>query len=131
QRSMEPVPPGKYDGIVRIVFRPQVGMMDAVHSRSHQDLVEESLEPNRQPHVAMVKKRVRLKNQFVDRVGERRDADQNDLHNSEASGKRDLDEVKSKCRRNIELGVDVVGIMEAPQERYFVVGHVPVVEGEI
>lgn len=106
-------------------------MVYPMHPRRHQYLVQQSLDPDRQAHVAVLKQRVRLKDQFVDREGQRRNTDQGDLNNPKTGRHRDLPKMKAECRGNIEIGIDVMHVVKTPQKRDFMIGAVPVVEHEI
>ena len=39
--------------------------------------------------------------------------------------------METKGSRNVQIGVDVVDVVEAPEKWHPMVSHVPVVEGEI
>ncbi len=57
QRPMEPVPPGKYGAEVRVVLPLDLRVVDAVHARSDEHLIEQAFGAERMPNVAVVKKR--------------------------------------------------------------------------
>ena len=86
---------------------------------------------NGKPHVAVVKKRVRLKDELVDRESHGRDADETDLKNAKTRRHRDFAEVKAKRRGDVQIAIDVMHVVKAPQKSEFMIGEVPVVEREI
>src|SRR3989304_3097097 len=78
-----------------------------------------------------MEKRGRLKDQFVARENNWGNPDQSNLKYPETGRHRDLTEVKVKCGGDIEVAVDVMHVVEAPQKRKFVIGEMPVKERKI
>jgi hypothetical protein len=105
--------------------------MDPVHPRCHEDQIQRALEPDREADIAVMKGGVRLQRQFVNREGPHRRADDDDLGNAKDRGECDLPEVKSERRRYVELRIDVMHVVESPQQWHAVIGDVPPVEGEV
>src|SRR5439155_24876226 len=99
-----------------------------MHSRSHEHLVQNPLETDRQPQIAMVEECVGLKNQFVNGKYWYRDPDEQYLDDTKSSGHCDFAEMKTKSRRNIEDGIDVVHIMKAPEKPNAVICEVALIK---
>ena len=89
-------------------------MMDAVHTRRDKNEIQPVLHGNRQPNVAVLKERIELKDELIDDKGQRRSADERDLHGTECRRVTNFDKVKAHGRGDIEVRVDVVGVVEAP-----------------
>src|SRR5437588_11343201 len=102
-----------------------------MHARSDNQFVQEALDTNRKPQITMVKKHLRLKRKLIDGKGQRRNTDEAYLDNVEPARERDLAEVKAKSGRNVQLGIGMVHVMKAPQERRPMVGEMPVIESEV
>ena len=102
-----------------------------MHPRRDQDLIQNALESDRQPHVAVLEKRVSLKYEFVAYECSKGHTDHRDLKNTKYRRKEHLAEVKPETGRNIEVRIKVMDIMEAPQHRDLMVGDVPIVEAQI
>src|SRR2546429_10002220 len=106
-------------------------MMNAMHARRDQHDVQRALEGKRHAQIAVMEKRAELKGELIDDVRRERGPDQKDLGGAESGREADLDEVKAKRSGDIQIGVDVVRVMEAPQERDAVIGHMPAIEAQI
>src|SRR5437763_8922994 len=106
-------------------------MVNAMHARSDDQLVQEALDTNRKPQITMVKKHLRLKRKLVDGKGPRRSPDETYLDDVEPARKRDLAEVKAEGSRNVQLWIGMMNIMKAPEKRSAMVGKMPVIESEI
>ena len=96
-----------------------------MHSRSHEHLVQNPLETDRQPQIAMVEECVGLKNQFVNGKCWHRDPDEQHLDDTKSRGHCDFAEMKTKSGRDIEVGIDVVHIMKAPEKPNAVICEMP------
>ena len=94
-------------------------------------LLSSAFEADRQSDIAMVKERVGLKDQFVSRKRRRGDADQRDLHDAEDRRHRHFAKVKTEAGRDVEVGIDVVDVVKAPEKRDAVVEHMPPVEAQV
>src|SRR4029077_16673811 len=53
QRSVESVPPGKYGAEVRVVLSLDLRVVDTVHARSDEHLIEQAFGTERKPNVAV------------------------------------------------------------------------------
>ena len=92
---------------------------------------ERALEADGQPHVAVVEERVGLEAELVRPVDAGAEPEHRHLRDAEAGRERDLDEVEAQRRRDVEAGVEVVHVVEAPEQRDAVVGAVPPVEARV
>ena len=129
--SEEPIPPCEDDREIRHVLAPDDRVVDAVHARGDQHAIQEALDANRQAHVAVLKERVRLKHELVDGNGQRRCADQQDLHDAKSRRQRNLAEMKAECTRHIEIRIDVMHHVKTPEERQSMIGQVPAIETQV
>src|SRR5437773_6437857 len=68
-------------------------MMDAVHTRRDKNEIQPVLHGNRQPNVAVLKERIELKDELIDDKGQRRSADERDLHGTECRRVTNFDKV--------------------------------------
>src|SRR5438105_1233181 len=107
QRTVKPIPPWEYNAEVREVFLANVGMVNAVHSRRDQQHVEGALEEERQPGIAVMEKRAELKRGLIDRVSEKRRADENHLKDAQPGREPNLHEVKAERRGDVEIRIDM------------------------
>src|SRR6266568_8237745 len=105
-------------------------MVDSVHPRGHEQLVENPLDAYRETHVAVMEERAELECDFIDGISREGRPDDEDLDRPEARGERDLDEMEAKGGGDVEIRVDVVRHVEAPKEGDAVVGDVQVVEAQ-
>jgi len=85
----------------------------------------------RKPNVTVVEQRAPLKHALIDHVRQGRQPNQADLHNAEACRKQYLADMKTQGRGDVEVGVDMVHVVEPPEPWDHMVCQVPVVEGEI
>ena len=79
----------------------------------------------------MVEKRVGLEDELVGQVGGDGRADQQHLRRPERGREEDLAEVEAEGRAHVEVGIDMVHVVEAPERGPSVVQPVPVVEAEV
>ena len=131
QRSMEPVPPGKYGAEVRVVLPLDLRVVDAVHARSDEHLIEQAFGTKRKPDVAVVKEHLNLKNELIDCECPRRRADETHLEKTENDRERDLTEMEAEGGGNIQVRVDMMDIVKTPEKWHPVVSQVPVVERQV
>jgi hypothetical protein len=125
---MEPVPPGKYGAEVRVVLPLDLRVVDAVHARSDEHLIEQAFGAERKPNVAVVKKHLNLKNELIDGECPRRRADETHLEKTENDRERDLTEVEAEGGGNVQVRVDMMDIVKTPEKWHTVVSQMPVVE---
>ena len=76
QRLVHPIPPGKNNRVVGVVLAPHVGVMNAVHPRRNEHLVEPTFQRKRKSNITVLKQRIQLEDDFIQRKSERRDAGQ-------------------------------------------------------
>src|SRR5467141_1071056 len=105
--------------------------MDAVHAWRHEDFVQEPLEADWQPQIAVMEKRVRLEDQFVNGKGPAGETDDTYLHDAKNSRHRYFAKVKPETGGNIEVGIDVVDVVKTPEKRHPVINDMPVVKSEV
>ena len=53
------------------------------------------------------------------------------MQHPEARGEGDFPEMKAEGGGHIQVGVNVVHVMEAPEQRDLVIGHVPVIKAQV
>ena len=128
---MEPVPPGKYGAEVRVVLPLDLRVVDAVHARSDEHLIEQAFGTERKPNVAVVKEHLNLKNELIDGKCPRRGADETHLEKTENDRERDLTEMEAEGGGNIQVRVDMMDIVKTPEKWHPVVSQVPVVERQV
>ena len=131
QRAMEPVPPGKYGAEVRVVLPLDLRVVDAVHARSDEHLIEQAFGTERKPDIAVVKEHLNLKNELIDGECPRRRADETHLEKTENDRERDLTEVETEGGGNIQIRVDMMDIVKTPEKWHPVVSQVPVIERQV
>src|SRR6266705_2576010 len=131
QRAMESVPPGEDHREVAVVFSANMGMMDAVHARRDEDLVEQALHHEWQANVAVMKQGPCFEGELIYREGQWRDTEQYNLNDSKTGRQRDFAEVKAECSGNVEVRVDVVDVMKAPKNGDLVIGLVPIIKRQV
>ena len=95
----------------------------------HED--QHALDADREPQVAVLEQRVEVKSGLVRDEHPGRAADQHGLQRPKGRGETDFDEVKAHRRADVEIGVDVVRIVEAPEKRPGVIRPMPVVERKV
>src|SRR2546421_12889521 len=78
-----------------------------------------------------MKQRVHLKRSLVHCKREERHTNDADLHDAKQGGKQHLTKVKAKAGGDVEIGIDVMNVVETPEHRNFVVQHMPVVKTQI
>src|SRR6266436_738896 len=105
--------------------------MDAVHARRHQHFIQQPFEADRQPQIAVMKKRVRLEDQFVSRERPTRETDEAHLHDAKSDRHRYLAKVKPKPSGNIKIGIDVMNVVKPPEEWDLMICDVPIVKAEV
>src|SRR5712692_8716376 len=106
-------------------------MVDAVHARRHKHFVQQSLEADRQPQITVMEERIRLEDQFVNGICPAGEPDEAHLHDAKSDGHRHFAKVKPEAGGNIEVGVDMVDVVKAPEERETVIDDMPVVKGKV
>src|SRR5258708_13594545 len=105
--------------------------MDAVHAGRHKHFIQQPFEADRQPQIAVMKKRVRLEDQFVSRKHPARETDQAHLHGAKGDRHRYLAKVKAKPSGNIEIGIDVMNVVKPPEQWDSMICDVPIVKAEV
>ena len=128
---MQSIPPRKHDSVVRVRLVLLLGMVDAVHSRRDQKLIQTTFETDRQSQVAVMKKRVGLKHDLVGGECSRGDSDCSNLDDAKGGRHCNLAKVKPKTRRNIQIRVNVVNVVESPEKGNAVVRDVPPVKRQV
>src|SRR6185369_4188872 len=118
---MQLVPPPKHHAEVGIRLALYLRVMNSMHSRRDQNRVEQPFQAEGQPHIAVVKKRVRLKYQFVGCKGCERDPKYAHLDDAENRRKQDFAEVETKTGGHVQFRINVVNVVKAPEERNLMV----------
>src|SRR5712691_2777920 len=99
--------------------------MNAVHARRDEGFVQKPLEADRQPHIAMMEECVGLQDQLIYGKCRHRNPDEQHLHDTKSRGHPHLAKMKPKSGGNIEVRIDVMHIMEAPEKSDAVICDVP------
>ncbi len=131
QGAVEPVPEGEDHRVVGVGFRPNLGMMDAVQARGDEDEAERPLQFLGEPEVCVLEEGAGLEDQLVGEELLQAHADEQHLNDPEDRGKRHLHEMEAEAGGNIEVGVEVVDVVEAPEEWDLVVEPVPVIKSQV
>src|SRR6266850_7970809 len=105
--------------------------MDAVHARRHEHFIQEPLEADRQPQIAVMEKRVRLKNQLVNGEGPAGESNDAHLHDAKNGRHRHFAKVKPETGGGVEIRIDVVDVVKAPEKRDPVIDDMPVIKSEV
>jgi len=114
QRTVQPIPPREYRRPVCVRLVKSFRMMDAVHARRDKNEIQPALPGHWQPYVAVLKQRVELKDELIDDKGQRWPADQRDLHGTKCRGVTDFDKMKPHGGGDVEVGIDVMRVVEPP-----------------
>ena len=128
---MQPIPESKDDGVVGISFAVDEGMMVAVHARGDEYFVQAAFEGQGQAEITVVEDGAALEDDGVGGEGLRFNAEKRYLHGTEGGGVKNLYEVEAEGGGGVEVGVEVVGIVETPEKRKAVVEPVPIIEGQV
>src|SRR6516165_437392 len=102
--------------------------MDAVHPRRHDNGVQEMLGVGRQLEVAVMKDDREHEQLLPEAQRAVIDAKQGHLQRPEPGSHRELAKMKSDTGRRIEIEIDVMNGVEAPEERRAMVDPVPEIE---
>src|SRR6267378_5256095 len=128
---MQSIPARENGAEVRFVLALDLRVMNAVHSRRDDDLAQKALETNRKSQVTVMKNDFRLKRELIGRECPGRNANETHLDNGEAARERDLAEMKSERGGNVEIGIDMMNVVETPEKRQSMIGEMPVVKCKI
>ena len=79
----------------------------------------------------MVEEYLRLEEQLVKRKCPCRRADENHLQETESDGERDLTKMEAEGRGHIQVWVNMVNTVKAPENRNSMVSEVPIVERKV
>src|SRR5205823_2955976 len=113
---------------VRIHVVKRLLVVDPVHPGSDENKNDPALDRYRQSNVAVLKQSIELKGGFVDNKHPQLASDHDHLQCTKRRGKGNLEKVKPDRSADVEVRIDVVNVMEAPQERPAMIRAVPVVE---
>ena len=102
-----------------------------MHPGSDEHQHDPALDRYRQSNVAVLKQSIELKGGFVDNKHPQLASDHDHLQRTKRRGKRNLEKVKPDRSADVEVRIDVVNVMEAPQERPGMIRAVPVIERKI
>src|ERR1041385_3970672 len=105
--------------------------MNAVHSRSDQEFVQDPLQPDWQPRVTMVEKGIRLKGQLISCKNLCGHADDQHLRYAKRRRHGYFSEMESKAGGNIQIRVGVMHVMKAPKEGNTMICDMPPKKAEI
>ena len=111
---MQPIPPREYRRPVCVRLVKSFRMMDTMHARRDENEIQPAPPGHRQPYVAVLKECVELKDQLVGDKRQRRSADDRDLHGTECRGVTNFDKMKAHGGGDVQIGVDVMRVVETP-----------------
>jgi hypothetical protein len=131
QSAMEPVPPRKYSAEIRVVLPLDLRVVNAVHARGDEHLIEQAFKTERESDVAVVKEHLKLKNYLINGKCRCRRANESYLQDAENDREHDLTEMEAEGGGNIQVRVDMMDIVKAPEKWHPVVSQVPIVEREV
>ncbi len=120
--SKEPVPPGKHYGEIRVLFPELVGVMNAMHVGSDQKTAEEIVGPAGKSHVGVREDGQHDFGQLEADHGDGRRGGDGDYRKVDSMRDQNFQGMKAKAGGPVEIGVRMVDLMDAPQERNGVVG---------
>lgn len=131
ERTMDPIPERKDGRIIGICLAPNLGMMQSVHARGHDDPVEKSVDSVGKSNVRMMELGGSDHERFEQDPRERIHADEDDLCRPKWHGERQFSHVKPRSGAHVEVQVRVMDIVESPEKRQAVVPPVPEVKGVV
>src|SRR5882724_8823893 len=100
-------------------------MMNPVHAGRDEDQVQNSLDPNWQAPVGMMKKCRPLKTDEEHDQHDRTDTEEQHGQREKAGGKDHFAEMESCRGAHVEVEVGVMDIMKSPEKRHHVHGPMP------
>src|SRR3990172_8207854 len=103
-------------------------MMDPVHSRSDDDPYQKPFHLKRQLPIAVVEFGCCLKDTLENQKQKRSHSKKRNLQAPEAYRKNHLHEMEPEGSRNIQIQIDMMHIVEPPEQRELVIHDVPIVE---
>ena len=102
-----------------------------MHARRDQDKDQDALDCDGKPQVAVLKKRIELKDRLVDNEHPGSTTDERHLQCPKCGGQTDLDKVETHCSADVEIIVDIMSVVESPEKGPGVICSMPVVKREI
>src|SRR5207249_3524496 len=102
-----------------------------MHARRYEHFVQQPLEADRQPQVAVMEERVCVEGYFVNAERPAGEPNEADLCDAKSGRHRDFTKMKPKAGGNIEVRVDVVDVVKTPEKRHTVIGDVPIVKSKV
>jgi hypothetical protein len=124
-RPMQIVPPREQTRPVAVRLVEAIGVMDAVHARRDDDAHEDALHRHRQAHVCVMKKDRYEEDGLPEPQGLRIDADEEHLRGAHRNRQCQLAEIETQSRRRIQIAIDVMDEMKAPEKRDAMAGPMP------
>ena len=102
-----------------------------MHAWSDYQPVEHSLQRDGEAKITVVKDCGACKNGFISCVDKGGNAQESNLCQTEGHREQNLDEVKAEGGCYIQVRIQMMHVVEAPENREDVVGSVPPVKGEV
>ena len=100
-------------------------------SGRHHDEAQDAIEPERQPHIAVVEERGGVQQDFEDEHGNGWCTEHGDGRELDQHGKKDFAGMKPQSGRHIEFQIGVMHPVQAPQQRHRVKRDMLTVDCEI
>ena len=100
-------------------------MVDAVHPRCDNDSCEQTLERHWQAHVRMMEQDTQEQEDLPNTDSPRRGSDYNNLQHAKSQRDGDLAKVKAQGRGCIHFTIEVMNLMETPQDRHSMSQEMP------
>src|SRR5688500_12311119 len=100
-------------------------MVDTVHARGHQHPIQHTFKRNWQSYIAVMKQGVGLERQFVDDVRPAARTNDCSMYDAQHCGACHPAEMEPDRRRNIQIWIEVMHVVETPQNRKAMVGAMP------
>ena len=127
----QPVPPGQVETEVAVGFGRDVGVVDPVHVRRHDEPAQRPVEPRGQAQIAVIEHRGAVQQHLENQHGHGRRAEDDDGGQLEQHRQDNLDRMEAGAGRHVEIQVGMVHAMQPPQRRYGVEHDVLEVDDQI
>ena len=127
----QPVPPGQVETEIAVGFGRDVGMVDPVHVRRHDDPAQRPVEPQGQAHIAVIEHGGAVQQYLENQHGHGRRPDDDNGGQLEQHRKQDLDRMEAGAGRHVEIQVGMVHAVQPPQRRHGVKHDVLEIDDQI
>ena len=125
------IPPRQIEAEVRVGLADHDGVVHAVHVRRDDQPSQHAVDPRRQPHVGVIEHRSCVEEDLEDQHRYRRRAKRRNDGELDHHRQHDLDRMKPRSRRHIELEIGVVHAMQPPKGWHRMEEHMLEIDDEI